>query len=140
MTTKRERSDICYGPIAPGQFFIDRMNPGTPMFYKAVGDLVPGVLICEMWGMNERRNEWRFGKYPNGGGYQIATSNLERMERVSASAARLAAEKELRRRDDAWRARYDPSRAPIKILRCNCGLTDDDPRQRHTMFCPMREF
>jgi hypothetical protein len=141
MTQTTQPKDVCYGPIAPGQFFIDRMNPQTPQIYKVTGvwDGIPDLFFCEHWGMNENRWVWSFGKYPHGGGYQVARCNLERMERVSGLAARLFAEQELRRRDDEWRARYDPTREPIKIIRCSCGIGDDLMNvSRHAVGCPMR--
>jgi hypothetical protein len=53
--------DICYGPIAIGQFFYQELNPGSPVIYKTTGVLTDGVMICEKWGMNEDRWEWSFG-------------------------------------------------------------------------------
>ncbi len=129
--------DICYGPIAAGQFFVCRLN-NTPSIYEAMAFLAGRegeVMICRKWGMNESRWIWSFGPYPNEDGWQVAVSNLQEMERVSKLTARHISEQELRRRDDEWRAQYDTNRAPIKIVRCTCGAGDDAGRNRHTIGC-----
>jgi len=138
MTTNQ---DICYGPLAADQFFIDRLNPQSPIIYR-IGAAYRGVdnlFICETWGMNEKGNVWSFGKKEYGCGIQIATCNLERMERVSAHTAHMFAEQELRHRDDEWRKQWKPDREPIKIVRCTCGLSDSEPSVRHAVGCFYRE-
>lgn len=132
--------DICYGPIAPGQFFISRLND-RPVIYKAIEFLEfteSRVVVCEKWGMNESRWVWSFGPYPNEGGWQVAVENLRGMERVSKLKARHAAEQELRHQDDEWRAQYAPNQAPVKLVRCSCGVGDDAERTRHTIGCFLR--
>jgi len=130
--------DVCYGPIAVGQFFIEELNPGTLVVYKTTGVLNDSVMICEKWGMNENRWVWSFGPRVNDGGWQVALSNLEQMKRVSSLEARHCCEQNLRHRDDEWRSQYAPDREPITIVRCNCGIGDDAPRSRHTLGCFLR--
>lgn len=128
-------NDICYGPIAPGQFFIDRLNPHTPIIFKTTAIVTSGVMYCDVYIMNEECGGWYFGVNPNGRGVQVAVSNLEQKERVSCLNARLFSERELRRRDDEWRKQYAPTREPIKINRCRCGVGDDAPLTMHSMGC-----
>jgi hypothetical protein len=132
--------DVCYGPITPGQFFIEELNPESPVVYKATGVLNEGVMICEKWGMNEDGWVWSFGLRPGERGWQVSISNLENMQRVSCHKARLFCEQNLRRRDDQWHANWDPEykQAAVKIVRCTCGVGDDAERTRHTLGCFMR--
>ena len=131
----RAPKDICYGPIAPGQFFIDRLNPDTPLTYEITAELIQGVFICQTWSMNQNQDGWIFSPDKWGGGVQIAMCNLERMERVSKLKARHASEQDLRQRDDKWRATYDNTREPIRVVRCTCGVGDFEPRERHATHC-----
>jgi|SRR5579872_3731267 len=131
--------DICYGPIAPGQFFIDGMNPLTPVISKVVGVVIEGVFMCDRYGMNENGGVWSFGVFPNDRGWQVAAVNLERMKRVSGLDARHFAEKRLRHSDASWREQYAPGREPVKIIRCRCGIGDSEPITRHAMNCFFRE-
>ncbi len=130
-------SDICYGPIAPGQFFIDRLNI-RPIIYKTTGVLIEGVFFCDGWQMIEKGGEWCFGVSFHDRGIQIAASILKQMERVSYVNARHVAEQDLRRSDDEWRKQYAPDREPMKIYRCECGVGDSAPMLTHTMNCFLR--
>lgn len=131
---------IVQNDIAVGQFFIEELNPGSPVIYKTTGVLTEGVMICEKWGMNEDRWNWSFGVFPNERGWQVSVSNLENMKRVSKLSARHFCERNLRARDDEWHKQFDPEykTAAVKIVRCDCGVGDDAERTRHTMHCFMR--
>ncbi len=129
--------DVCFGLFAPGQWFICRMNPESPIVYR-IGGTYPGVedlFICETWSMNESRDGWIFSATEFGGGVQIPACNLEKMERVPKLKARHSSEQELRQRDEDWRKQWNSTREPIKVVRCTCGVGDEAERTRHTMHC-----
>lgn len=103
--------------IIDGDFFISLLNPETPAIYRVQYKYAGLPLFgCELWGMDERRGQWSFRAHWGTQNMQVSLQRLNQMKPVSEQEAREFAKQQLRQRDAAWRAQFDPERQPLEIV------------------------